>query len=135
MTHDKHLVTLSTTCLGELTRSLMSLNCSRELLTSWFQKIILSIFMSLWEQITHRCGSVQFEPQGYRLQRVGWIYVVNHYALLHTKYKSYWLHGFKRFFNVFPIIKKLMTDPHGMAKLDPKGIVDTIYAGDHIPNV
>ena len=91
--------------------------------------------MSLWEQITHRCGSVQFEPQGYRLQRVGWIYVVNHYALLHTKYKSYWLHGFKRFFNVFPIIKKLMTDPHGMAKLDPKGIVDTIYAGDHIPNV
>ena len=24
----------------------------------------------------------QFEPQGYRLQRVVWIYVVNHYALL-----------------------------------------------------
>ena len=35
----------------------------------------------------------------------------------------------------FPIIKKLMTDPHGMAKLDPKGMVDTIYAGDHILNV
>ena len=24
-----------------------------------------------------------------------------------------------------------MTDPHGMAKLDPKGNVGTIYAGDH----
>ena len=24
-----------------------------------------------------------------------------------------------------------MTDPHGMAKLDPKGTVGTIYAGDH----
>ena len=24
-----------------------------------------------------------------------------------------------------------MTDPHGMAKLDPMGTVGTIYAGDH----
>ena len=24
-----------------------------------------------------------------------------------------------------------MTDPHGMAKLDPKGTVGTIYAGDY----
>ena len=24
-----------------------------------------------------------------------------------------------------------MTDPQGMAKLDPKGTVGTIYAGDH----
>ena len=31
----------------------------------------------------------------------------------------------------FPIIRKLMADPHGMAKLDPKGTVGTIYAGDH----
>ena len=29
------------------------------------------------------------------------------------------------------IIRKLMTDPHGMAKLDPRGMVGTIYAGDH----
>ena len=36
------------------------------------------------------------------------------------------------FFNVFPIIRKLMTDPHSMAKLDPKGTVGTIYAGDHM---
>ena len=26
-----------------------------------------NFFMSLWEQITHRCGGGQFEPQGYRL--------------------------------------------------------------------
>ena len=31
----------------------------------------------------------------------------------------------------FPIIRKLMTDPHGMAKLDSKGTVGKIYAGDH----
>ena len=30
----------------------------------------------------------------------------------------------------FPIIRKLMTDPHGMAKLDPKGTDGTIYAGN-----
>ena len=46
----------------------------------------------------------QFEPQGYRLQRVAWIYIVNHYALLHTKYKSYWLHGFRRIFKDLTII-------------------------------
>ena len=57
---------------------------------------------------------------------------MNHYVLLHTKYKSYWLHGFRRFFKkLFPIIRKLMTDTQSMAKLDPKGTVGTIYAGDH----
>ena len=30
-----------------------------------------------------------------------------------------------------PIIRKLITDPHGMAKLGPKKTVGTIYAGDH----
>ena len=35
---------------------------------------------------------------------------------------------FKKF---FPIIGKLMTDPQGVAKLDPKSMVGTIYAGDH----
>ena len=34
---------------------------------------------------------------------------------------------------VFPTIRKLMTDPKGMAKLDPKGTVGTIYAGDKKP--
>ena len=33
------------------------------------------------------------------------------------------------FSTFFPIIRKLITDLHGMAKLDPKGTVDTIYAG------
>ena len=36
--------TLSTKCLGELTRGLMSLNRSPELLTPWFQKIFFIIF-------------------------------------------------------------------------------------------
>ena len=36
------------------------------------------------------------------------------------------------FFKVFPhYIRKLMTDPQGMAKLDPNGMVGMIYAGDH----
>ena len=30
-----------------------------------------------------------------------------------------------------PIIRKLLTDPQGMAKLDPISTVGTIYAGDH----
>ena len=93
------------------------------------EDFFINFFMSLWEQITHRCGGGQFEPQGYRLQRVSWIYVVNHYALLHTKYKSYWLHGFRRFFNVFPHYKESNDRPSWqLAKLDPKG---TFYAGDH----
>ena len=35
---------LSTECLGELTRGSMSINCSPEMLTSWFQKIFLLTF-------------------------------------------------------------------------------------------
>ena len=35
------------------------------------------------------------------------------------------------FLTLFPIIRKLIIDPHGMAKLDPKGMVFMIYAGDH----
>ena len=35
------------------------------------------------------------------------------------------------FLMFYPIISRLMTDPHGMAKLDPKGTVGTISAGDH----
>ena len=70
------------------------------------------------------CGG-QFEPKGYRLKRVGWFYGVDHYALLHTKY------GFRNFLKFFPIIRKLMTDPQGMAKLDPKSMVGMIYAGGH----
>ena len=86
--------------------------------------------MSLWEQITDRCGGCQFEPQGNRLQRFGWIYVVNPYALLHT-IKAIGFMVSEDFLMFFPILRKLMTDPHGMAKLDPKGTVGTINAGDH----
>ena len=57
---------------------------------------------------------------------------MNHYDLLHTKYKSNCLHGFRRFFKKFsPNKRKLMTDPQGMVKLDPKGKFGTIYAGNH----
>ena len=36
---------------------------------------------------------------------VGRIYVVNHYALLHTKYRSCSFHGFREdIFKLFPII-------------------------------
>ena len=37
------------------------------------------------------------------------------------------------FLKFFPIIStcKLMADPLDIAKLDPKSMVDTIYAGDH----
>ena len=62
----------------------------------------------------------QYEPKGYRLQRVGWIYVVNHYALLHTKYKSYWLHGFRRFFEVFPHYKEANDRPSGHGQIEPQ---------------
>ena len=47
------------------------------------------------------CGGGQFEPQGHFWQ----IYIVNHYALLQTKYRSCMFHGFRRFFKkLFPII-------------------------------
>ena len=37
----------------------------------------------------------------------------------------------EEFLTFFAIIGKLITDPHDMAKLDPKGTVGMIYAGDH----
>ena len=61
-------------------------------------------------------------PRVIDTKKVGLIYIVNHYALLHAKYESYWPHGF-RFLKFFPIIRKLMTDPQGMTKLDPRGTV------------
>ena len=44
--------------------------------------------------MTHRPGVAvaNLNPRVIDLKRVCWIYVVNHYALLHTKY------GFRRFF-------------------------------------
>ena len=102
-------------------------------------------FLWVYPQV---CGG-QFEPQGNRLQRVGWIYVVNHYALLQTKYKSYWLHGFRLFFNVFPHYKEADNRPswqgqvgeyffhntwsyidhRGVAICDSRGLIGRIYVG------
>ena len=70
-------------------------------------------------------------PRVIHTKKVGWIYIVNHYALLHAKYESYWPHGFRRYLKFFPIIRKLMTDPQGMTKLDPRGTVGMSYGGDH----
>ena len=38
------------------------------------------------------------------------------------------------FLMFFPIIRNPMTDPHDMGKLDPKGTVGMIYAGDQNGN-
>ena len=56
---------------------------------------------------------------------------MNHYVWLNTKYKNYWLHGFRRFFNVFPHHKEANDRPSWHGQVDPKGTVGTIYAGDH----
>ena len=47
-------------------------------------------------------------------------------SLLHTNYIK--AIGFMVLRSFFPTIRKLMTDPQGMAKLDPKGTVGMIYA-------
>ena len=60
--------TLSTKCLGELTRGLMSLNSSPEMLTSWFQKIFLLFFnvsLRANDPLVTRCDGNQFELQGH----------------------------------------------------------------------
>ena len=42
----------------------MNLNCSPEMLTSWFQKIFLiNFFKCLWEQITNMCGGANLNPR------------------------------------------------------------------------
>ena len=39
----------------------------------------------------------------------------------------------KKIFLIFPIISlwELLNDPRGMASLDPMGVIDRIYVGDH----
>ena len=54
----------------------------------------------------------QFKPEEYRLQMVGWIYVVNHNnALLQLNIKATGFMVSEDFFSVFPYYK----DPQGMA--------------------
>ena len=81
----------------------------------------LIIFLRVYGSKSHRCGRGQFEPQGYRLQRASWIYVVNHCALLHTKYKNNWFHGSRRFFKVFPHYKEANNRPSWHGQVGPQG--------------
>ena len=44
---------------------------------------------------------------------------------------TFWIYAGESGTTLSGIIRKLMTDPHCMAKLDTKGMVGTISAGDH----
>ena len=54
--------------------------------------------------------------------------------MLHTKYVSRVPHGFREdFFLVFSHYKSMGdNEPHGVANLYPRGMVDRIYVGDHL---
>ena len=56
---------------------------------------------------------------------VGRNYLGKYDALLHTKYRSCWSHGFREDENVsFPFYKSIKAnDPHDEAYMDPKGMV------------
>ena len=61
----------------------------------------------------------------------GRIYVVNHYVLLHTKYRSCRFMVSKDFFKSYSLLyDKPMEakDPEGLANLEPRSM---IYVGDH----
>ena len=64
---------------------------------------------------------------------IGRIYVGDHYTLLHTKYVSCGLHGFrKEDFLSFSQYKSMGdNDPQGVASLDPRGLIYGIYVADH----
>ena len=58
------------------------------------------------------------------------IYVVNHYVLLHTKYRSCRFMVSKYFLKSYsPLYSKSMEtkDPEGLANLEPRGMVGMIY--------
>ena len=55
------------------------------------------------------------------------IYAVNHYVLLHTKYRSCRIF-FKK---LFPSKSMAAKDPEGLANLEPMGMVGMIYVGGH----
>ena len=64
----------------------------------------------------------------------GRIYIVNHYALLHTKYRSCRFMVSKVFFKkLFPIKGKSMEakDSEELVNLEPRGRVRMIYVGIH----
>ena len=65
---------------------------------------------------------------------IGRIYVGDHSTLQHTKYISCGPHGFREEdFYFFFFYYKFMgaNDSRGMASLDPRGLIGSIYVGDH----
>ena len=65
---------------------------------------------------------------------VGRIYVVNHYALLHTKYRSCSFHGFREDFLSYSQLcgKSIEANYlHGVPNLGPRGMVGMTYVEDH----
>ena len=67
---------------------------------------------------------------------IGRIYVVDHYTLIHTKYISSGLHGFREDFLSFSHYKSMgANDPRGVANLNPRGMVRRIYVGDHLTSL
>ena len=68
------------------------------------------------------CDSGQFEPQGHI-----WIYIVNHYALLHTSKYSVCFMDSLRIKNSFPHYKSVeANNSQGVANLDPRGMAGMI---------
>ena len=73
-------------------------------------------------------AAANLNPRG----MAGRIYVMNHYTLLHTKYRSCGLHGFRRFLKPFPHYKSREAHgPQGLEYFDPWGMVGKIYVRDH----
>ena len=65
---------------------------------------------------------------------IGRIYVVDNYTLLHTKYISSGLHGFReQNFISFSHYKYMgANDTQDVANLDPRGMVGRNYVQDHL---
>ena len=65
---------------------------------------------------------------------VGRIYLVNHYVLLHTKYRSCRSMVSKDFLESYSLIYGKSMEakyPEGLANLEPRDMVGMIYVGDH----
>ena len=72
-------------------------------------------------------GRRQSGPQGL----IGRIYEGDHYTLLHTKYISSGLLGFREDFLSFFHYKSMgVNDLRGVASLAPRGLIGRIYVGD-----
>ena len=74
-----------------------------------------------------------FDPRG----MVGRIYVGGHFTLLHTKYLSYGLYGFREevfFLSFFFFHYKSMgaKEPRGLTNLAPRSMIGRIYVRDHL---